>query len=135
MAPPTNVGSIDLTSTGVNLHSQHVFNVLMTYDGTTLKVTITDTTTNVSASESYTVNIPGIIGGSTGYVGFTGGTGGLTAMQSILNWIYTPSTPAPTLPRDFRRRRPAAKSPSLGQHPRERRVTTFIAAQQAGARA
>ena len=68
----------------------------MTYDGTTLKVTITDTTTNVSASESYTVNIPGIIGGSTGYVGFTGGTGGLTAMQSILNWIYTPSTPAPS---------------------------------------
>ena len=97
-APPTNVGSIDLTSTGVNLHSQHVFNVLMTYDGTTLKVTITDTATNVSASQSYTVNIPAVIGGSTGYVGFTGGTGGLTAMQSILTWIYTPSTPAPSAP-------------------------------------
>ena len=56
---PTNVGSIDLSNSGINLHSGHVFNVLMTYDGATLKVTITDTTTNVSATQSYAVDIAG----------------------------------------------------------------------------
>jgi fibronectin type 3 domain-containing protein len=89
-AAPTNVGSIDLTSTGIDLHSQHVFNVTMTYDGATLKVTITDTTTNASASQSYAVNIPATVGGDTAYVGFTAGTGGLTATQSILTWTYSP---------------------------------------------
>jgi fibronectin type 3 domain-containing protein len=97
-ASPTNVGSIDLTSTGLDLHSQHVFNVSMAYDGTTLKVTITDTTTNATAVQSYTVNIPTIIGSTTGYVGFTAGTGGLTASQSILSWIYTPSAAPPSAP-------------------------------------
>ena len=89
-AAPTNVGSIDLTSTGINLHSQHVFNVAMTYDGAVLKVTITDTVTHASASQSYTINIPATVGGNTAYVGFTAGTGGLTAKQSILNWTYSP---------------------------------------------
>ena len=66
----------------------------MTYDGTTLKVTITDTVTQATASQSYAVNIPSLVGGNTAYVGFTGGTGGLTAVQKILNWTYTPgSTP------------------------------------------
>jgi fibronectin type 3 domain-containing protein len=97
-AAPTNVGSIDLTSTGIDLHSQHVFNVSMTYDGTTLKVTITDATTNASAAQSYTVNIPAIVGATTGYVGFTAGTGGLTASQSILSWTYTPSAAPPGAP-------------------------------------
>jgi fibronectin type 3 domain-containing protein len=97
-ASPTNVGSIDLTSTGVDLHSQHVFNVSMTYDGTTLKVTITDTTTNASTAQSYSVNIPGIIGATTGYVGFTAGSGGLTATQRILSWLYTPSAAPPGAP-------------------------------------
>jgi fibronectin type 3 domain-containing protein len=97
-ASPTNVGSVDLTSTGIDLRSQHVFNVSMTYDGTTLKVSITDTTTNASAAQSYTVNIPAIVGANTGYAGFTAGTGGLTASQSILSWIYTPSAAPPSAP-------------------------------------
>ena len=59
------------------------------YNGTTLTVVITDTVTNASATQSYTVNIPSIIGGTTGYVGFTGGSGGLTAIQDILNWNYS----------------------------------------------
>ena len=33
---PTNVGSIDLSPTGIDLHSGDVFQVNMTYDGTTL---------------------------------------------------------------------------------------------------
>ena len=60
----------------------------MTYNGATLTVVITDTVTNASATQTYTVNIPAVIGGPTAYVGFTGGTGGSTAIQDILNWSY-----------------------------------------------
>jgi hypothetical protein len=93
-AAPT-VPAIDLTGTGIDLHSQDKFTAFMLYDGTTLKVTITDTSTNAMASQSYTINIPGAVGGSTAYVGFTAGTGGLTATQDILTWTYTPGTTTP----------------------------------------
>lgn len=86
-----DVPAIDLTGTGVDLHSGDVFNVTMNYDGATLNVTITDTVTNASASQSYSVNIPAIIGGYGAYVGFTGGTGGLTSVQDIQNWTFTPA--------------------------------------------
>jgi hypothetical protein len=39
------VPTIDMTSSGVNLHSGDIFNVHMTYDGTTLTMIITDTVT------------------------------------------------------------------------------------------
>ena len=86
----TSAGSIDLGQSSINLHSGHLFNVSMTYDGATLKVTIIDSATQASASQSYAVDIPTIVGASTAFVGFTGGTGGLTATQNILNWTYTP---------------------------------------------
>jgi fibronectin type 3 domain-containing protein len=94
-APPT-IPAIDLTNTGINLHSGDVFKVAMTYDGTTLNVTITDTNSNSSASQAYNVNIPQVIGSDAGYVGFTGGTGGSTAVQNILTWSYSPT--ASTIP-------------------------------------
>jgi hypothetical protein len=53
-----------------------------------LKVTITDNVTKASASQSYTVNIPKIVGKDTAFVGFTGGSGGLTAVQDIIDWVY-----------------------------------------------
>jgi fibronectin type 3 domain-containing protein len=93
-AAPT-VPAIDLTNTGINLHSGDVFQVTMTYSGTTLNVSVTDTKTNASASQSYTVNIPQVIGGTTGYVGFTGGTGGTTVVQNILTWVYSPTATTP----------------------------------------
>jgi fibronectin type 3 domain-containing protein len=97
-ASPTTP-AIDLTSTGINLHSGDVFDVVAGYDGTTLNVTITDTSTKASATQSYTVNIPQVLGGSTGYVGFTGGTGGQTAIQNILTWTYSPTaTSLPAAP-------------------------------------
>jgi fibronectin type 3 domain-containing protein len=97
-ASPTTP-AIDLSSAGINLPSGDVFNVVMTYDGTTLNVTITDTGTNASASQAYAVNIPQVIGSNTGYVGFTGGTGGATAVQNILTWAYSPTaTTVPAAP-------------------------------------
>jgi fibronectin type 3 domain-containing protein len=98
-AAPTNFGSIDLTGTGIDLHSQHVFNVAMSYVGTTLGVTITDASTNASAGQSYTINIPGTVGGNSAFVGFTGGTGGLTATQDIRTWTFSPTaSSAPAAP-------------------------------------
>ena len=84
------VPAIDLTGTGVNISSGDPMNVTMNYNGSTLNVTITDLDTFASASQSYSVNIPSIVGSPTAYVGFTGGTGGLTSIPAILNWTYTP---------------------------------------------
>jgi len=80
--------ALDLTSSGVNLHSGDVFNVHMSYDGTTLTMSITDATTAATFSTSWPVNIPTAVGGNTAFVGFTGGTGGLTATQEVLTWTY-----------------------------------------------
>jgi hypothetical protein len=84
ITPATTLGG------GVNLHSGDIMQVQITYDGTTLTMTITDTTT---PSETYTIswpiNIPATVGGNTAYVGFTGGTGGATALQQIVNWTYS----------------------------------------------
>ena len=61
----------------MNLHSGDVFNVHITYDGTTLTMTITDANTPADTfTTSWTVNIPGTVGANTAYAGFTGGTGG-----------------------------------------------------------
>ncbi|WP_161557462.1 lectin-like domain-containing protein [Acidisarcina polymorpha] len=88
-AAPT-VPAINLSTTGINLHSGDVFRAQLSYNGTTLTVVITDTVTRASATQTYTVNIPAIVGGANAYVGFTGATGGLSAIQDILNWTYTP---------------------------------------------
>jgi len=97
-ASPTTP-STDLTPSGVDLHSGDVFNVHMTYDGTSLAWTITDATTGKTFSNSTAVNIPSIVGGNTAFVGFTGGTGGKTAIQEIITW--TVSAAASKLPIQF----------------------------------
>ena len=97
-ARPTNAGSINLSKTGINLHSGHIFNVAMAYDGTTLKVAITDTVTGATMAQSYSVNIPSIVGSTSAYLGFTGSTGALTATQNILSWTYLSSLVTPPPP-------------------------------------
>ena len=91
-ASPT-VPAVDLTNTGIDLHSPDVFLVNLSYDGTTLTETITDTATKATFTTHYTVNIPAAVGSNVAYVGFGGGTGGLTAVQDILNWTYTTQDP------------------------------------------
>jgi hypothetical protein len=84
---------VDMTSSGVNLHSGDVMSVHMTYDGTTLAMTITDSTAGKSFATSWPVNIPSVMGASKAYVGFTAGTGGRTATQEIVTWAYAVATP------------------------------------------
>ncbi len=80
--------SIDLTGTGIDLHSQDIFQVVLSYNGTTLTETITDTVTGATFTTSYTVNIAALLGGGIGYAGFSGGTGGLTMDADVLAWTY-----------------------------------------------
>ncbi len=96
-APPT-IPAVDLTSAGINLHSGDIFNVQLAYDGTILTEMITDTVTGSSATQKYTVNIPAMVGGPTANLGFTGSTSGSTATQDILNWSYSTTYAAPTVP-------------------------------------
>jgi len=64
--------------------------VSLSYSGTTLTETITDTVTSASFSHTFTgVNIPAAVGGLTAYVGFTGGTGAATSRQIIAAWTYS----------------------------------------------
>jgi hypothetical protein len=86
------VPAIDLSSTGINLHSTDPIHAHMVYDGSTITMTLTDTVTNATWSNYfYGVNLPQLVGGTTAYVGFTGGTGGLTASEDIEGWTYLPS--------------------------------------------
>ncbi len=87
-ASPT-VPSVDMSTSAINLHSGDIMHAHITYDGTTLTLTITDTVTNGTFTTSTAINIPTTVGANTAYVGFTGGTGGLTATQKILTWTYS----------------------------------------------
>src|SRR5271155_4453717 len=83
-----NVPAINLSSTGINLHSGAPMAVDIAYNGTNLSLKITDTVTLATWSDTFAVNIPAIVGGDTAYVGFTGGTGGLTSSQQVTFWTY-----------------------------------------------
>jgi serine/threonine protein kinase len=83
-------GRNDLNGTGIDLHSGHIFTTVLDYDGSLLRVTITDQTTKAAAVQEYAVDIPKEVGGKTGHVGFTGGTGGVSAIQDLLRWQFTP---------------------------------------------
>src|SRR5690348_6507110 len=127
-AAPT-VPAINLSG-GVNLHSGHVMSAHIAYDGTTLTLIVTDTSTKASFRTRFSVNIPGTVGSTSAYVGFTGGTGGLTATQDVLTWRYnavpvspfawpvnTPITYAPAAsggPSDYSTY--SSESPILGQY-------------------
>ena len=99
-AAPT-IPAVNLSGTGINLHSGDIFNVQMAYSGTVLTVVITDIKTNASATQSYNINIPSTVGGPTAYMGFTGGDGGATAIQNILSWTYSPTYTAPSAAAQF----------------------------------
>jgi len=86
-ASPT-IPAIDLTPSGIDLHSGDTMGVHMTYQGATLTMTITDGITNKTFTTSWTVDIPSIVGGNMAYLGFTGGTGGQTASQKIESWTF-----------------------------------------------
>ena len=90
--PGTDDRNDPIDKSVLDLKSQHPFTATMTYDGTTLSVTIKDTVTGSSVTNSYPVDIPSHVGGNTAYVGFTAGTGGTTAVQDVENWVFQSGT-------------------------------------------
>src|SRR5262249_50937349 len=82
--------NIALNPANVNLRSQSVKTITLTYNGTTLTETIHDPTpgqlNNGDFTTTYTLDIAGMLGADTAFVGFTGGTGGLFSLQDRLNW-------------------------------------------------
>ncbi len=70
-AVPT-VPAVDMTSSGVSLLSGDVMNVQLSYNGTTLTLTITDASTMKSFTTSWTVNIPTTVGRHDGAGGVHG---------------------------------------------------------------
>ena len=90
-ASPTSA-SIDLTSSGIDLHNGHIYKVRLTYDGSLLAMTLVDANDPTKTfSTNFPVDIPANVGGPTAYVGFTAGTGANSAIQEILNWNFSPS--------------------------------------------
>ena len=90
-ASPTTP-ALGMTNSGVVLRNADMFNVHMTYDGTTLMMTITDATnSSQNFTAHWTIDIPGTVGVTAAYVGFTGSTGALPAIQEILDWTYVTS--------------------------------------------
>ncbi len=94
--------SVDMSDSGINLHSSDILHAHITYDGTILTLTLIDTVTSASFTTSTAINIPGIVGGNNAYVGFTGSASaasasgpGATATQTILNWTYVSSSASP----------------------------------------
>ena len=87
-ASPTTP-AVDMTGSGINLHSGDIFRVHMTYDGTNLAMTITDATTAATFTKVWPVNIPTTVGANTAFAGFTGATGGYTSNQNILSWTMS----------------------------------------------
>jgi Chitobiase/beta-hexosaminidase C-terminal domain/Legume lectin domain len=84
----------DMSGSGINMESGDLFTCTITYDGSSLSETLTDTVTKATYSKTYTgINIPSLVGGNTAYVGFGGGTGEATATQNLLSWTYTEQAP------------------------------------------
>ncbi len=94
-AQPT-VPANDMTASGIALSSGDIFQAQLSYNGTTLTLTLTDTVTGQTYERAFAVNIPQIVGGSTAYVGFTAGAGGTSSTQNILNWTFGNTTSATT---------------------------------------
>ena len=87
-ASPT-IPATSMASSGILLSSGHKLHAHITYDGATLILLLTDTTTSASFTKSLTIDIPAVVGSQTAYVGFTGGTGGLSMTTHILDWTLT----------------------------------------------
>jgi hypothetical protein len=85
-AVPPGTGTAPST---INFSAGHVIQVSLSYDGTTLTISVKDMTTSVTYTGTWTVNIPSLVGGTTAYVGFTASEWTPHVEQAVLNWTYT----------------------------------------------
>jgi hypothetical protein len=65
-AAPTSTGAFS-TLPNIDLHSGHIMNCSLVYNGTSIVQTITDTVTNAVYTHTYGVTIPSLIGGNNAW--------------------------------------------------------------------
>ena len=82
-----------MSGSGINMESGDLMRCTLTYNGTVLTETVTDTVTGDTYTNNYAVNIPSLVGGNTAYVGFGGATGAATVIQNLSSWTYTEESP------------------------------------------
>jgi hypothetical protein len=91
----------DMASSGINMQSGHLMRAVLTYNGTVLSETVSDTVTGSTYTNSYVANIPSLVAGNHAYVGFGGGTGAATAIQNLRSWTYTVESSGQAAPPTF----------------------------------
>jgi serine/threonine protein kinase len=88
-AMPSNPGAVDLTPSGIDLHTGNAYDAVIDYKDGKLTLTITDVGDAAKRfTKTFPVDVPATVGGPTAIVGFTGGTGGAGAVQDILSWTW-----------------------------------------------
>jgi hypothetical protein len=84
----------NMAPSGINLNSGDEFSATLTYNGSTLTESLTDTVTKANYTHTYTgVNIPSAITGNTAFIGFGGGTGAALDDVYLDSWTYTVESP------------------------------------------
>jgi hypothetical protein len=86
------------TTPALIIDNGDVISNFVTYNGTTLSVTMTDVTigsTNYGATfvTNTTINIPAVLGTNTAYVGFTAADGASSSIQQISNFAFVSLLP------------------------------------------
>lgn len=77
---------IETAITGITLNSGDPISCTLTYNGTSLALSMEDTVTQGTFSTNWTVNISSEVGADTAYVGFTGGSYDSLASQAVTSW-------------------------------------------------
>ncbi len=91
--------AVDLSGTGIDLHSGDIMLARVSYDGQKLNLTLTDTASLATWSHAFPLDLSTAAGGSAPlYPGFTAGTGSENAIQDILSWSYISGPPSPLAP-------------------------------------
>jgi Chitobiase/beta-hexosaminidase C-terminal domain/Legume lectin domain len=83
----------DMSSSGINMESGHLMKATLAYNGTVLTESVTDTVTGATYRNSYSANIPALVGGNTAFVGFGGSSGSATVTQNLQSWTYAVESP------------------------------------------
>jgi len=90
---PPNM-NLDMGPSGINMQSGDIIKATLTYNGSTLAETVTDTVTGATYNTTYTgVNLPAAVGANVATVGFSGGTGAAEVDVYIDSWTYTVESP------------------------------------------
>lgn len=77
------------SSTGaINLAGGDPINVSLSYDGTTLSISLTDAVTHATFVTNAVMDIVGTLGTNAAYVGVTGADGGISSTQVISNFQF-----------------------------------------------